>query len=232
MNFESTSKMLKVKNNKNNDEFYKNIISKIDLKVYIIVFFIASIIGWGYETILSLVKYKEFKSMQALLIGPFIPVYGFGSVVILYTYSKVKNMKLFFLISMFVGAFVEFLYSFIQESLFSNVSWDYTEYFLNIQGRTSIVHAIFWGIISFLFIKFIIPLILKLISYFSNYFKTIIAYIIIIFMFINFSLTLMVSKREYERNNNIASKNKIDEILDKYYPNDKLEKKYFSRIRK
>lgn len=224
---------MKINNYKNSDDLYSKIHNFFTIDNYILIFVIGSIAGWIFETIIYLFRYHQFCSVQCVLYGPFIPVYGIGAILFMFIYYKIKNLKVFFLIAMFAGAFLEFLYSYCQEKLFGTVFWEYNDYFLNIQGRTSIVHAIFWGIIGFLFIRYLLPLIFSITEKISNkVLKNIIVIFIIAFMTFNFIMTFLTSYREYERNRNILPKNKLDVLLDKYYPNEKLQAIYCSRIKK
>lgn len=216
----------------NTKNLYQKISSNFTFSNYVIVFFISSLIGWIYETILGFFQFGTLVSKQCILIGPFIPVYGFGAILFMYVFSKIKNFKIFFIISFILGAALEFFYSYLQEILFGTVSWEYKDYFINFQGRTSLVHAIFWGLIGFLFLNLLLPFLFNLLNKFSKKTIKLITYFIIIFMIFNFTLTILTSNRQNERHKAIKANSFLDLLLDKYYPDEKLNKIYFSHIRK
>lgn len=121
------------------------------------VFIIGSLIGYGVETIVAIIQNGHFASRQGLLYGPLIPVYGVGLVAYYLVISKIKdksNLKIF-IITMILGGIVEYLFSFFQEKLFGTVSWDYSNLWFNINGRTSLLHCIYWGTGGVLFVKYV-----------------------------------------------------------------------------
>lgn len=192
------------------------------------IFLIGSFIGYIIEMIVGLVQNGHFVSRQGLLFGPFIQVYGVGLVTYYLVISNIKNksyIKIFF-ISMLLGGIVEYLFSFFQEVLFGTISWDYSDLIFNINGRTSLLHCIYWGTGGVLFVKFILPLIDKLKSlYTKTHFKCVTTFLII---FIAFDITIsgMAGARQLERRNNIPPSSNIDTFLDTHYPDEKLEKIY------
>ena len=111
------------------------------------IFLIGSFIGYIIETIVGLVQNGHLVSRQGLLFGPFIQVYGIGLVTYYLVISKIKtrNYIKIFLISMLLGGIVEYLFSYFQEKLFGTISWDYSALLFNINGRTSLLHCIYWG---------------------------------------------------------------------------------------
>ena len=60
---------------------------------------------------------------------------------------------------MLLGGIVEYLCSYFQELLFGTISWDYSNLWFNINGRTSLLHCTYWGIGGVLFMKYVMPLI-------------------------------------------------------------------------
>lgn len=192
------------------------------------IFLIGSIIGYIIEMIVGLVQNGHFVSRQGLLFGPFIQVYGVGLVIYYLVISNIKQknyIKIFFT-SMLLGGIVEYLFSFFQEVLFGTISWDYSDLIFNLNGRTSLLHCLYWGTGGVLFVKFILPLINKLNLFYSKtHFKFITTFLVI---FITFDITIsgLAGARQLERRKNIPARGYIDEFFDKYYPDEKLEKIY------
>lgn len=207
---------------KNNNTIFQKIV-----KIFWI-FIIGSVLGYAIEMIVGLVQNGHFVSRQGLLIGPFIQVYGIGLVVYYLVISKIKNKNniKIFIISMILGGLIEYLFSFFQEKLFGTISWDYRNLPLNINGRTSLLHCIYWGFGGILFVKYILPHLDKLdIAYKKNYFKVI---TILLITFITFDIVIssLAGIRHLERRKNIQPEGKIDIFLDNYYPDSKLKEIY------
>ena len=192
------------------------------------IFLIGSIIGYGIEMIVGLVQNGHFVSRQGLLFGPFIQVYGVGLVAYYLIISNIKKksyIKIFF-ITMLLGGIVEYLFSYLQETWFGTISWDYSNLLFNIHGRTSLLHCLYWGIGGVLFVRFILPLIRNLNEWCKNTnFRFITAFLV---LFITFDIVMsgMAGSRQLERKNNIAANGYIDNFFDEYYPDTKLEQIY------
>ena len=204
----------------------KSIIQKLT-KIFWI-FLIGSIIGYGIEMIVGLVQNGHFVSRQGLLFGPFIQVYGVGLVAYYLVISNIKKksyIKIFF-ITMLLGGIVEYLFSYLQETWFGTISWDYSNLLFNIHGRTSLLHCLYWGVGGVLFVRFILPLIRSLNEWCKNTnFRFITAFLV---LFITFDIVMsgMAGSRQLERKNNIAANGYIDNFFDEYYPDEKLEQIY------
>ena len=192
------------------------------------IFLIGSIIGYGLEMIVGLVQNGHFVSRQGLLFGPFIQVYGVGLVAYYLVISNIKKksyIKIFF-ITMLLGGIVEYLFSYLQETWFGTISWDYSNLLFNIHGRTSLLHCLYWGIGGVLFVRFILPLIRNLNEWCKNTnFRYVTAFLV---LFITFDIVMsgMAGSRQLERKNNIAANGYIDNFFDEYYPDEKLEQIY------
>lgn len=63
---------------------------------------------------------------------------------------------------MIMGGTLEYLCSFFQEILFGTISWNYSDLFLNLNGRTSILYCFYWGIIAVVFLKVVYPWLQKI----------------------------------------------------------------------
>ena len=192
------------------------------------IFLIGSILGYGIEMIVGLVQNGHFVSRQGLLFGSFIQVYGVGLVAYYLVISNIRKksyIKIFF-ITMLLGGIVEYLFSYLQETWFGTISWDYSNLLFNIHGRTSLLHCLYWGIGGVLFVRFILPLIRNLNEWCKNTnFRFITAFLV---LFITFDIVMsgMAGSRQLERKNNIAANGYIDNFFDEYYPDEKLEQIY------
>lgn len=191
------------------------------------LFIIGSFIGFAHENLLTIIK-GNFQLRQGLLLEPLIPIYGIGAIVYYLVYYKIhlndnvksKNILKVFLIGFLVGGLTEYLCSFVQEKLFGTISWDYSYLMLNINGRTSVFHAAFWGLIGVVFYFYILPLFNKF-GKKLKYRKYKIATVILstIFIFDAF-ISIGACNRQISRNNNIAPSNKIEEFYDEHFPDE------------
>ncbi|MEG0591760.1 MAG: putative ABC transporter permease [Coprobacillus sp.] len=123
----------------------------------IIYFSIYTLFGFFMESIyISLFKKRWISS--GLLKGPFIPLYGFGSIILIILSPYIKNS---ILITIIVGGIsltlLEYVSSLYIEKNFKQKCWDYSKHNFNYQGRICLIYSIIWSILSYLFIYHIHP---------------------------------------------------------------------------
>ena len=204
-----------------------NMICKELTKVFW-VFIIGSVIGYILEMIVGILQNGHFVSRQGLLFGPFIQVYGLGLTTYYLVISKSKNMSnlKIFILSMILGGVIEYLFSYFQEKLFGTISWDYSNLPFNLNGRTSLLHCLYWGTGGVLFVKLILPYIDKLDNFYK--YKTYKVTTALLVLFICFDITIsgLAGIRYLERRKNMEAKNDIDVFFDVNYPDSKLKEIY------
>ncbi len=124
---------------------------------YITYFFVYSFLGWLIETIYAIFVHGHFVK-RGFLFGPLCPIYGFGAVILIMATKKLyKKPFLKFLIATVAFTLFEYIVSFLLEMLFGLRWWDYSNDFLNIQGRVSLPYSIFWGVIGLILLEKLHP---------------------------------------------------------------------------
>ena len=134
---------------------------------YITYFFIYSFLGWCIETIYAIFIHGFFVK-RGFLYGPICPIYGFGAIILIMTTKNMygKPIKKFLIATIAFTAF-EYFVSLILETLFGLRWWDYSNDFLNIQGRVSLLYSVAWGVIGVILLEKLHPLIENIIQKFS-----------------------------------------------------------------
>lgn len=132
-----------------------------NLHIYILYFFVFSMLGWIMETIFCFLVSGQFCN-RGFLYGPLCPIYGWGAIILILFLSKYKDsdLKLFTYSAIIFSAF-EYIVSYGLEALFKEHWWDYSTEFLNLNGRISIFYTLAWGFIAIIFIGHIYPYIEK-----------------------------------------------------------------------
>ena len=199
-----------------------------------ILFMIGSIIGYIVEMIVALVQKGHLESRQGVIYGPFTPVYGVGIVIYYLCFSKIKTRQKskIFLISMLIGGIIEYLCSFLQEKIFGTVSWDYSNWILNINGRTTLIHCTYWGLAGLLYISLIEPIIPKIEEVIEKNTIKIVTEGVAMLMIFNITISSMAAIRQKERKYNIEASSNIDIFLDKNYPDEYMDKIFANKIEK
>ena len=198
-------------------------------------FLIGSIFGTYYEEIITLVEHliKEGKiiwvSRSGLIYGPLSPVYGLGTILVLFLFclpgKQYKKFKVFIYGTLFGGAF-EFLVSFFQEKIFGSISWDYTGYFLNIGGRTTVIYMLFWGLSIMFYIYWLYPNLKKIYFKCKGKWCNIFCFIILAFLIFDITISALAIYRQNMRHKNIEAKTFIGRFCDEHYPDEYLKKIY------
>lgn len=201
-------------------------------KMYII-FIIGSFIGAMHESIWGVIKrlywYKKFvwTRHQGVIYGPFNPLYGAGIVLIIMLLGKKKRtpFKTFYLGAILGGMF-EYIISFLMELVLRAKSWDYSSYFLNINGRTTIPYMLFWGLGIMLLIHFVYPILSKWIESIPKKIGDILVIFLVIFMTFNMIISWTALGRQVLRHKGYEPFTIIGEFYDKVYTDEFLKKIY------
>ena len=121
-------------------------------------FIIYSFIGYIIETLFGIATKGVWESRQSFLYGPFCGIYGIGAITItlLSRYFN-KNKLTLFVGGFLVGSVTEYTISFLVDTILHTKWWDYSNRFLNINGRICLLYSVFWGVLTLFLIKIINP---------------------------------------------------------------------------
>ncbi len=198
----------------------------------LLIFIIGSFIGFLHENILELVQgYNRLK--QGLIYEPLIPVYGIGALVYYYIYkdipkkhNKLLNILIVFFIGFILGGCVEYFLSYMQEKIFGTVSWNYVYLKFNLNGRTSLFHACFWGITGVLFYYLFLPQLKKLEAYIEKNNHYILIIVLSGILLFDCTISTVACLRHAQRREGLIPQNSIEEFLDRHYPDEYLNRIY------
>ena len=134
-------------NTKNYDFSVKNKIC-----VYVLVFLVGALVGFIYEELFA-------------IIIDYLPVYGFGAVLMMFALKKFKkNPLVVFLLAMLVTGILEYFTGFALWKIYHKTWWDYSGLFLNINGYVCLRSVLTFGVGGLLLIYIAEPLVCKLVS--------------------------------------------------------------------
>ena len=170
---------------------------KDKIKDYLIYFFTYACIGWILETIYAFLVHGKFVN-RGFLFGPYCPIYGFGALILIMLLKNVKGKPIQeFFVAAIAFTIFEYMASYILEVIFGLRWWDYTDDFLNLQGRVSIAYSILWGLLGILLIEIIHPFIQKLIVKAKKHVNKKMDNIVIILLICTILTDLVVSSIKY-----------------------------------
>ena len=125
----------------------------------ILMFFIASFIGWAWEMIYKFVEVGEVVN-RGFMHGPWLPIYGGGALLILILLKKFRHYPLVeFFAAIVLCGFVEYYTAYYLEMTHDGQKWwDYSGYFMNINGRVCAEGLLVFGIGGMAFVYFCAPM--------------------------------------------------------------------------
>ena len=175
----------------------------IKLLNYVLMFFLFSMVGWTVEstyrslgeTYRARKTTKEKKIINSgFLNGPLCPIYGAGAMVfeILLTPFK-KHWWAVVLLGMLFADIVEYVTSVLMEKLFHARWWDYSDEFLNLNGRICLKHTIYWAVFSLVYVYMVAPIYDYLISFVPQNIRTIALIVIFVIFIVDLYFTVMAA---------------------------------------
>lgn len=165
------------------------------------VFMVASVLGLVIEVIYHAMVYGGYEDRAGVVWGPFSPIYGFGAALMTIALNRFWNRSALFIfvLSGLVGASFEWWVSFFMETAFGIVAWDYTGTFLSIGGRTNFAFFCAWGFLGMVWIKLLLPGVLRVVDAIPLTWRTGLTVVTAIFMLANGAVTLVALNSWYQR---------------------------------
>ncbi|MBO4365133.1 MAG: putative ABC transporter permease [Eggerthellaceae bacterium] len=197
------------------------------------VFVICSVIGLGVELAyhMTLVDPGVYQDRAGLLYGPFSPIYGVGAVLMTVALNRFhdKNPIVIFLVSAVIGGAFEFFVSWFMQTAFGITAWDYTGTFLSICGRTNGRFMAMWGVMGFVWIRFVLPIMLRIVNRIPWNWRYAVTTVCALLMFADAGLTLAALDCWYQREGGTMDYKDASFIVDfcnTEYDNDYMENRF------
>lgn len=160
-----------------------------DVQIYVLLFFIYSVIGWIMEVLNTFKVEKKFVN-RGFLIGPYCPIYGLGVLLITFLLKRYENdIVVTFIFSIIICAILEYITSYILEKIFHARWWDYTNRRFNINGRICLGNLLIFGIFGCYIMYISNPFLISL----FNELSSIILNIILMIFLIVFIVDIVIS---------------------------------------
>ena len=205
------------------------------------VFFVCSVLGLILEEVWHMVVVDPgvYQDRAGMLFGPFSPIYGFGAVLMTIALNRFykKNPLIIFLVSALIGGAFEVFVGWFMQTSFGVVSWSYSHIRLFgmpdpiavlTGGRTCTPFACMWGLGGLIWIKVLLPRLLKLINMIPwkrRYSATVILTAV---MLIDGVMTLQSLDYWYQRVNGTIRNIPVAQFYDKHFDNEYMENRFQS----
>lgn len=205
------------------------------------VFFVCSVLGLILEEVWHMVVVDPgvYQDRAGMLFGPFSPIYGFGAVLMTMALNRFykKNPLIIFLVSALIGGAFEVFVGWFMQTSFGVVSWSYSHIRLFgmpdpiavlTGGRTCTPFACMWGLGGLIWIKVLLPRLLKLINMIPwkrRYSATVILTAV---MLIDGVMTLQSLDYWYQRVNGTVRNIPVAQFYEKHFDNEYMENRFQS----
>lgn len=158
-------------------------------------FFVYCFIGWCWEVFYVGVTKRKLVN-RGFLHMPFLPIYGFGAVIMLHSSLPFQeSIILTFLSGMISATLLELVTGLLMERLFKVRYWDYSKQILNFKGVICLSSSLFWGLLTVLLVKFVDPFISKYVLNFELRWHTLFLVVLIVISVL-FVIDTIVSVRD------------------------------------
>lgn len=155
------------------------------------LFFIYSLVGWCVEVCFAAVQHRKFVN-RGFVNGPFCPIYGFGSLLImLFLRELTDNLFFLFLGSAILSTVLEYITGFVLEKIFHQKLWSYSKIRFNIGGYVCLRYTILWGLLAVLTMRFTNPFLCRILAFVPNIITRIVLLSLSILLLLDFLTTAM-----------------------------------------
>lgn len=206
--------------------------NKMNYPEMLFLFFVGSVLGFLLEGAWRVIRTGAWENHAATVWGPFCIIYGFGATALYWISGQVNDLPIWgqFLLYALIGAAVEYLGSWVQELVFGSVSWDYSNKFLNINGRICLSTTLMWGLLGVVFSQLCAPATKRFFGLASDWPIKGLCVIISVFMAFDLLVSAGALIRWRERQDNLPARTRIDEQLDEYFDDQRMEEIYNNMV--
>lgn len=137
------------------------------LIILVISFYLYCFFGWVWESIILPLFRKQMPYNRGFLYGPWIPIYGFGAILVIIMFNIRQVNYPFYILFLgggIISCLLEYITSFVMEELFHRRWWDYSQRAFNINGRICLEGFLCFGLFSVIVVSYIQPFFVQQLS--------------------------------------------------------------------
>ena len=139
------------------------------ISLLFLYFVIYAFLGWILETVYCSVRERRFVA-RGFLYGPVCPIYGVGVLMMLCWFAPFTGQPLlFYVIATVCMSAWEYLVAWILETTTHIKYWDYSDRKFNLHGRICLSISLTWGVLAYLVIFWIHPVVAGLVERLSTF---------------------------------------------------------------
>lgn len=196
--------------------------------IFVVCCVLGLLIEIAYHMII--VEPGVYQDRAGMLYGPFSPIYGIGAALMTIALNRFHkaNVIIIFFVSALIGGAFEYLVSWFFQFAFGIMAWDYTGTFLSIGGRTNGMFMAMWGVLGCIWIKLLLPSMLKLVNMIPWKWRYGLTSVCATLMLVNAVMTMLAFDCWYQREADIAPSNAMEQFFADYYGDDFMSNRFQS----
>lgn len=204
----------------------------LDFGKCVFAYVLGGVVGTLWETVLNYCKGNGFVYCNGSIFTPINFVYGFGALVIwIFLANSNRKPYMTYIYGTIGGGIVEYLLNFLEEKILGARSWDYSNEFLNINGRTTIPFMLFWGLLCLAVVYCVYNPLAKIYDKCPKKVMTTIAIVLLAIVVTDLTITVTALARYSARQQGVISKTELGLFLDRVF-NDDYMKLHFPNQKK
>ena len=145
-----------------------NVVSPFQRIAYLFVIF--SFVGYVFESAIFPLYYGYFRPFAGPLHGPWLTIYGFGALALIFMLGNLSQRKLLFanfdfkpmviyFLTALIAAVIEYFTHWFLEYYFNFSKWDYSGEAFNLNGRIYLFGTLMFALLGTASLYFLVPLI-------------------------------------------------------------------------
>lgn len=192
------------------------------------LFLSSAFLGDCFETLFVLGSTGVLMSRSSLLYGPLSLVWGAGAVLmtlILMPLAR-KGTGVLFAGGVVLGGGFEYLASWVLEKTTGRLFWDYSRVPFNLDGRTNLLFALFWGAAGVFWVQLAVPRLLGWLRRVPRRAGRVAALTVAVLLAADMTVSAAALLRMEERSRGLTASNRVEQALDVWYTDTRLEQRY------
>lgn len=210
----------------------RGVFRSLDFGKCVFAYVLGGVVGTLWETVLNFCKGNGFVYCNGSIFTPINFVYGFGALIIwIFLANSNRKPYITYIYGAIGGGIVEYLLNFLEEKILGARSWDYSNEFLNINGRTTVPFMLFWGLLCLAVVYGVYNPLAKIYDKCPKKVMTTIAIVLLAIVVTDLTITVTALARYSARQQGVISKTELGLFLDRVF-NDDYMKLHFPNQKK
>ena len=192
------------------------------------LFLSSAFLGDCFETVFVFLNTGVWMSRSSLLYAPLSVVWGVGAVLMTWVLTPLarKSNAVLFAAGAVLGGGFEYLASWVLEKATGRVFWDYSSLPFNLEGRTNLLYALFWGAAGVFWVRVAAPRLLGWLHRIPRHSGRSLAVVAALLLAADMTISGAALIRMEERSRGLTASNTVEQALDVLYTDARLEQRY------